>query len=641
MGTVSAVKFGAFRFDRAAYRLERSGELLAMEPKALELLAILIEHRDRAVSRQELFDSLWPGQDVGDSSLSSLIYSLRQALGDSAGQKSFIRTVHRRGYQFIAEIDIESSPALSLQKKSSLTRYAGLAVLTFLLITGLVLWSPWSPKSYDFPGLHPVLARSDGPILIAMLPFADAEAPARDKLLDTSLAEALHMRLADVPGLQVRSPRVQANMLTDHPEPAHLLARAQVDFLLTGSLQASLSPNQRELNLELLEPFNGRVRTIPLGRYALPFPDQSDTFAEFMAQRDAILVRLLESLLPALNVDMTTDLIGTRHPDAFRLLMLALHEVRAVTCQIGPVEELLLRAVDIDPDFLHARLALAWIWYAHFRSCGLEQRYAEQASAELGLVLDRHPEHPVALLILALNEVEQGRVEAVYDRMSRVAANQPASPQLRYSLAYALTYAGFLDLAAEQLDQLIESDPLFISFEKALLPSAYLYRGQTERFLNTMPTMNTALFRFYRASAELQLGNVDEARSLLEPAFALNPLDIAAVMSEALLAAMDGDRASVEAILAGIDRRISKTHRPNGETLFQMARLLALVESDDRALALLEESIATGFFCRLCLTTDPVLTRLNDHPRWATVVKQARQRQQAMAKRFGIPIPPG
>jgi len=61
--------FGNFELDEQTYQLCQSREIVAIEPQAFKLLAYLIAHRDRAVSREELFDKLWAGQVVGDAAL--------------------------------------------------------------------------------------------------------------------------------------------------------------------------------------------------------------------------------------------------------------------------------------------------------------------------------------------------------------------------------------------------------------------------------------------------------------------------------------------------------------------------------------------------------------------------------------------
>ena len=76
-----------------------------MSPKAYELLLLLIQNRTRAVSRAELQQHLWPSTYVLDTNLASLIAEIRRALIDDSEDPRYIRTVHRFGYWFIAQVN--------------------------------------------------------------------------------------------------------------------------------------------------------------------------------------------------------------------------------------------------------------------------------------------------------------------------------------------------------------------------------------------------------------------------------------------------------------------------------------------------------------------------------------------------------
>lgn len=105
-----AVLFGDFRFDVAERVLTRNGAELHLPPRALALLEYLVARPGRIVSKQELMDVVWRDAFVSESSLTEAMGVLRQALGDSASQATFIQTVHRRGYRFVAPVRIEAQP---------------------------------------------------------------------------------------------------------------------------------------------------------------------------------------------------------------------------------------------------------------------------------------------------------------------------------------------------------------------------------------------------------------------------------------------------------------------------------------------------------------------------------------------------
>jgi len=95
---------GDWTIDNERRVLVRAGTPLRIEPKAFELLSILINERPKVLSKVQLLQRIWPDAIVTGASLTRLIKHLRDALGDDAGAQRYIRTVHRFGYGFAAEI---------------------------------------------------------------------------------------------------------------------------------------------------------------------------------------------------------------------------------------------------------------------------------------------------------------------------------------------------------------------------------------------------------------------------------------------------------------------------------------------------------------------------------------------------------
>lgn len=92
--------FGHFHFDQAARRLTKSNEPIHLTSKAVDLLTLLSSRHPDAVAKKEIHQHLWPETFVSDVSLTTLIFELRSALGESARKPRFIRTVHGYGYAF-------------------------------------------------------------------------------------------------------------------------------------------------------------------------------------------------------------------------------------------------------------------------------------------------------------------------------------------------------------------------------------------------------------------------------------------------------------------------------------------------------------------------------------------------------------
>jgi DNA-binding winged helix-turn-helix (wHTH) protein len=96
--------FDTWTLDADRRVLLHGGDAVPLSPKAFDLLKLLVEHHERAFSKAELHEHLWPDTFVSDGSLTILVAEIRQALQDDADQPRFIRTVRRFGYGFCAPV---------------------------------------------------------------------------------------------------------------------------------------------------------------------------------------------------------------------------------------------------------------------------------------------------------------------------------------------------------------------------------------------------------------------------------------------------------------------------------------------------------------------------------------------------------
>src|SRR5690606_19163602 len=103
--------------------LRRGGDLVALPTSALDCLAYLVAHRDRAVGRDELIAAVWGRADVADALLAQTVLRIRRTLGDVGAGDSAIRTIARFGYRWVeatrtedsaAPLTTERSPAVAL-----------------------------------------------------------------------------------------------------------------------------------------------------------------------------------------------------------------------------------------------------------------------------------------------------------------------------------------------------------------------------------------------------------------------------------------------------------------------------------------------------------------------------------------------
>jgi len=119
--------FRDIEIDPDRFELVRAGEPVRLEPQAFEVLAHLIQHRDRVVTRDELMEAIWGTVYVSDAALATRIKEARRALGDDGATQWAIRTIHRRGYRFVVEIDEQDR---GRPERSSAIAASATAVLT-------------------------------------------------------------------------------------------------------------------------------------------------------------------------------------------------------------------------------------------------------------------------------------------------------------------------------------------------------------------------------------------------------------------------------------------------------------------------------------------------------------------------------
>jgi TolB-like protein len=141
--------FGDFLLDPDRRELSRGSEAVAIGPQVFDLIIHLIENRDRVVSKDELFDVVWRGRTVSESTLTSHVNAARKALGDNGEEQRLIRTISRKGFRFVggvteskardaakstaretASTEAKPSDALALPDQPSV------AVLPFLNLSG-------------------------------------------------------------------------------------------------------------------------------------------------------------------------------------------------------------------------------------------------------------------------------------------------------------------------------------------------------------------------------------------------------------------------------------------------------------------------------------------------------------------------
>jgi DNA-binding winged helix-turn-helix (wHTH) protein/TolB-like protein/Tfp pilus assembly protein PilF len=289
--------FDAFTLDRSRCILRRGEEELPLRPKAFDVLVYLACHPNRVVSKEELFDAVWPGIAVTDDSLVQCIRDVRQALGD-AGIR-LIKTVPRRGYEFTVAADTvrPADPAKLASPSSGLTQggairasYAQLLASALLLVVVIMAsWLVWRIAQR----LAPLPATMMAVPTLGIAPIASLSSDTAGVRAAWAITDDIATEFARAPG----SPMVSLKPIAPHfgEFTAKSVASRQsgVRYLLLGTLRAE--GEAWHLNLQLIEADSGRQVWAHPYRYAA---DAQARTAASIARTLSVEIILAESLRP-------------------------------------------------------------------------------------------------------------------------------------------------------------------------------------------------------------------------------------------------------------------------------------------------------------------------------------------------------
>ena len=103
-------RFADFEIDLSQQELRRLGEAVHIEPQVFDLIVHLVRNCDRIVSKDELIETIWNGRIISEAALSSRINGARRALGDNGNDQAMIRTLHKRGFRFVGDVQAIEAP---------------------------------------------------------------------------------------------------------------------------------------------------------------------------------------------------------------------------------------------------------------------------------------------------------------------------------------------------------------------------------------------------------------------------------------------------------------------------------------------------------------------------------------------------
>ena len=360
---------GSLWLDRQDERLWLGDRQIRIGGKALALLRALMERPRTLVTKDELFEQVWPGLAVSESVLTTAAKEVRQALGDDARNPQLIQTVYGRGYRFLRDAGGSDDPpqTASLDIPKPLSGYfgdrriwAGLAALLLLAIAAAaVLMRPasTSPDAAE----EAVVAH---PKSIAVLPFEDLSAERDQQWFAAGLTEEILNSLTRTPDLHVAA-RTSTQSIGSG-DVREIGRRLNVAHILEGSVRRD--KNRVRVTAQLIRASDG---------FHLWSQNYDRPASEVVTIQENIAVAIAQALTTAMSPQRLQAMVslGTRSVEAYEeyLKGLAYDEQGLVT---GSDEYALLayqayeRARTIDPSFAAAQWEAAQNWFGNTTRVG-------------------------------------------------------------------------------------------------------------------------------------------------------------------------------------------------------------------------------------------------------------------------------
>ena len=337
------VKFGPFCLDLKRPRLMRDGEMVALTPKALEVLSVLVQNNGRLVEKEVLIRQVWPDTFVEDGNLSVHIFALRKALAQASGGQSYIETIPRQGFRFTANVrpvDVNSGNViLERRRRSQVTieeteideyvveprqlagpstswkhqKWIRIAALVLLLVGSLVGGTFWLRSKTPPKGSQAPAVRS-----IAVLPFKSLSPGADDEYLRVGVADALITKLGSVRQIIVRPISATQRFANSSEDPRVIGTNLGVEAILDGHLQRD--GDRIRATVQLLRVGDGAQ--IWAGHF-------DDVFTNIFTVQDSISDQVVQSLSITLTPADARVLAkrATSSIDAYRSFLIGRHHL--------------------------------------------------------------------------------------------------------------------------------------------------------------------------------------------------------------------------------------------------------------------------------------------------------------------------
>ncbi|HXE76039.1 MAG TPA: tetratricopeptide repeat protein [Candidatus Xenobia bacterium] len=499
--TQNFYEFGPFRLLASEGLLLRDNQPVPLPPKAIDTLLVLVRQSGHVVLKDELMQEVWPDTFVEESNLTQNIFLLRKALGEGSEGQTYIETIPKRGYRFVApvrstgaesvhilvhertraQLVVEEDEAAEKRLLAARPRRGRWLALAAVLVAavGFGSWALWNARKPVAPSIHS----------LAVLPFVPIGGTEEDKILGLGLADTLITRLSSLEPIVVR-PTSAVRRYAGPTQNAQEAGRQQrVDAVLEGSLQRSA--DRIRVSVRLVRVQDG------LTLWADTFDGAS---TDILDLQDSIATQTASALAVELTGERRARLAKrhTENPQAYQFYLKGRYFWSQRTAEgLKKGLECFQQAVELDPRYAPGYVGIAdsYIVLANYgyltqheakpkakaavlRALELDNTLAEahlslagilaeydyripEAEREFERALALDPNYANAHHWYAAHLEAVGRFDKAIAEAKRAQELDPISPRITVDVGRAYCYARKYEQAIEQYRNALHLDPAF------------------------------------------------------------------------------------------------------------------------------------------------------------------------------------
>ena len=412
--------FEEYAFDTDRRELHRGTDAVSITPQAFDLLEHLIRNRERVVSKDALIKAIWNGRSVSDAALTTRLNAARDAIGDSGEEQRFIKTLPRKGFRFVGQVQ----------------------------------------EARKVAGLNPGDAPESAPAVpdrpsIAVLPFANMSGDPEQEYFADGMVEEITTALSRFKWLFVIARNSSFTFKGKAIDIKEVGRRLGVRYVFQGAVRKA--SGKVRITGQLIEAATGAH--IWADRFER---DMTDIFA----LQDEVTLAVVSAIQPKL-FQAEIALATRRRPEdltAYDLFLRAIQQaVRSTRESLAEALRLVQRALELDPGFA-AAAALAGDCHMEnvFRSYAIDPQFERKEAVRLmrlALILDDHDPDTLATAA-SISALLVGDCEAEIEMADRAVALNPNSYHIWNRRGWVYKIAGQPEEAIRSFERAMRMSPV-------------------------------------------------------------------------------------------------------------------------------------------------------------------------------------